>query len=99
MLLSHYAPRKPLLLGNIENLLKLHEGKRIAVLSYQRDYNADTQVILSPVGSKDEAAKNLFASMRLLDSSDADLIIAESLPMGGLGSAINDRLLRASTRL
>jgi hypothetical protein len=34
-----------------------------------------------------------------MDATDADLIIAKGLPMGGLGRAVNDRLKRASHHL
>jgi L-threonylcarbamoyladenylate synthase len=43
-----------------------------------------------------EAAASLFTKLRLLDSAALDLIVAESVPEGGLGSAINDRLRKAA---
>ncbi|MDZ7646211.1 MAG: Sua5 family C-terminal domain-containing protein [Cytophagales bacterium] len=44
----------------------------------------------------EEAAQHLFAALRELDKKDIDVILAELLPTGGLGKAINDRLQRAS---
>jgi len=53
--------------------------------------------ILSTAGDLKEAARNLFAAMRRLESS-SKLILAEKAPDHGLGMAINDRLGRASRR-
>lgn len=92
---SHYAPRKPMLLGDPEALLKSHKDKKVAVLSFQEVYNENTKQ-LSPSGDMQEAAHNLFAYMRELDAGDTDLIIAEQFPDTFLGRAINDRLQRAS---
>jgi len=99
MLESHYAPRKPLIIGNIESLLKEYSNKKVAVLSYFRKYDVPHQYILSADRHMETAAKRLFAGMRELDMTDADLIIAESLPEGGLGRAVNDRLQRAGAPL
>lgn len=53
-------------------------------------------ILLSQSGDDEEAAKNLFASMRALDASEVDMIIAASTPSStGLWSAISDRLSRA----
>lgn len=96
MLTSHYAPRKPLLLGDIPALIEQYKDKKIAVISFTEKYDVPYQYILSPSGSTDEAAKRLFAAMREMDATDADIIIAKDLPEGGLGRAVNDRLKRAS---
>jgi L-threonylcarbamoyladenylate synthase len=55
----------------------------------------ENQEILSKNSSVSEAAKNLFAAMRRLDSLKLDLIVIEKFPEFGLGPAINDRLNRA----
>ncbi len=96
MLTSHYAPRKPLVLGDIPALMEQYKDKKIAVISFTEKYDVPYQYILSPAGSTDEAAKRLFAAMREMDATDADIIIAKDLPEGGLGRAVNDRLKRAS---
>ncbi|MCW3126527.1 MAG: Threonylcarbamoyl-AMP synthase [Bacteroidetes bacterium] len=96
MLTSHYAPRKPLIIGDIKELIHTYRDKKIAVISFSERYDVPHQYILSPSGDIDEAAKKLFAAMREMDATDADLIIAKSLPEGGLGRAVNDRLKRAS---
>lgn len=100
---SHYAPRKTFILGDLEKLVKEHLEKKtnFAVLSF-RDFfpgiAVENQLALSPENNLHEAAKNLFAAMRTLDESGADLILAELLPENGLGKAINDRLKRAAAK-
>ncbi len=99
MLQSHYAPRVPLILGDIEKLLELHKGKKIGILSFQKIFPQTSPyhlITLSPTGNFAEAARNLFAGMRYLDSLDLDVMVAELLPEEDLGRAINDRLRRAS---
>ena len=95
---SHYAPSKRIILGNIEELLQKYPAHCSSILSFERDYHSPHQIILSKSGSLDEAAQNLFASLRSLDKMPADIILAELLPEEGLGRAINDRLRRASVK-
>jgi len=101
-LASHYAPRKPLFLGNLTELVPqlIQQGKEVGVLSFSTHFpshSADRQVILSATQDLKEAAQRLFMAMRLLDESEAELIVAEFVPEIGLGRAINDRLKRAAT--
>lgn len=102
-LASHYAPRKPFLVGELNELVaKLtQEGKAFGVLSFSTHFPtlpSDRQFVLSPGQDLQEAAQRLFMGMRLLDESDADLILAEFVPENGLGRAINDRLKRAAAQ-
>ncbi len=99
MLKSHYAPRAPLILGHLEELRERYQGKNIGIIAFRQalpQIPAEHQLILSPSGDQAEAARNLFAGMRLLDSLGLDLILAELVPEEGLGRAINDRLRRAA---
>ena len=96
---SHYAPRKKVVMGEIEQLLNVNKGKRVGVLSFQRKYAADSiekQIVLSSRGDLNEAAQKLFSAMRELDKFNVDVILTEEVPNFGLGRAINDRLKRAS---
>ncbi|HEY9486863.1 MAG TPA: L-threonylcarbamoyladenylate synthase [Chryseosolibacter sp.] len=93
---SHYAPRKKLLIGNVNELISQNESKNIGILSFQNEYNIPTQIILSPSGDLEEAARNLFSALRKLDEAPVDVILAEYVPDTGLGRAINDRLKRAA---
>jgi L-threonylcarbamoyladenylate synthase len=96
MLKSHYAPRKPLFIGNIEELIRKNDNKKIGIISLSKTY--DNATVLSPNGDLKEAAHNLFAALRELDESDVDIILAEVFPDNFLGRAINDRLRRAAAK-
>ncbi len=99
MLNSHYAPKLPLVLGNIEELVKRYSNKKIAVLSFFQKIDHPSVIRsyqLSPNKELHEAAHNLFSLMHEAENSGADLIISELLPEEGIGRAINDRLKRAS---
>ncbi|GAA0880559.1 L-threonylcarbamoyladenylate synthase [Algoriphagus jejuensis] len=100
---SHYAPKKPFILGNLKEMISENLEKKTAfsVLSFSDfflEVKPKNQLALSPGGNLHEAAKNLFAAMRQLDESSADVILAELMPESGLGRAINDRLRRAAAK-
>ena len=97
MLHSHYAPRKPLLVGNIHELLHEHGGN-VSILSFKDSFHNFRNIRLSETGDLHEAARNLFAAMRKLDADHHELILAEFVPDFGLGRAINDRLKRAAAK-
>lgn len=95
-LISHYAPGKKVILGKIEELLQIYPAHCSGILSFQQDYNSPYQVLLSPNGNIEEAAKNLFAALRSFEKMPIDVILTELVPDAGLGRAINDRLRRAA---
>jgi L-threonylcarbamoyladenylate synthase len=99
MIESHYAPRKPLFVGDVDALLGTHANKRVAVITFKRTVKAWRCEALSPRGDLNEAARHLFATLRALDASEAEVILAEVFPNEGLGRAINDRLRRAAARM
>lgn len=91
-LASHYAPRARLRLNAAAPLPHeafLNFGPNAAA-------SANPTLNLSPSGDVIEAAANLFAYLRALDSSRASVIAVASIPHHGLGEAINDRLARAA---
>jgi L-threonylcarbamoyladenylate synthase len=99
MLKSHYAPEKPVFIGDIAAFLQENKAKKVGVISFSKAYGTDDlQKVLSPGGDLKEAAHNLFSALRDLDESDADVIIAEKFPDSFLGRAINDRLQRAAAK-
>ena len=51
---------------------------------------------LSPKADLKEAAANLFAFLRALDATGAEVIAVAPIPNEGLGEAIRDRLVRAA---
>ncbi|MDH4057860.1 MAG: L-threonylcarbamoyladenylate synthase [Cyclobacteriaceae bacterium] len=94
---SHYAPGKKLVIGKIEDLLKKYPAHSSGVLTFTKSFNIPHLRILSPSGSTEEAARNLFSFLRDFDSLPIDVILTELLPEEGLGRAINDRLTRAAS--
>ena len=86
-LASHYAPRAALRL----NAPRAEPGE--ALLGFGEAPGATLN--LSPRGDLKEAAANLFAMLRQLDSR-AERIAVSPIPVTGLGEAINDRLRRAA---
>lgn len=104
MLKSHYAPRTQLSIINYKSggvPLSIDSSTDVGYLGLDK-FNAnipiENQLLLSPSGDLSEAAKNLFAYMRLLDARGFDIIYTELLPEKGLGRAINDRIKRATTQ-
>ena len=102
MLLSHYAPRKPFVLGGgLEALLEKYAPKEIGALTFGNNWPQlpeENQCNLSADKNDREAAQYIFAMMRQLDQMPVKVIYAELLPAAGLGRAINDRLRRAAAQ-
>jgi L-threonylcarbamoyladenylate synthase len=96
---SHYAPRVPLFLITCgAPLPRPAVGERAGLLLLQpRPAEGYVTVeYLSRDGNLIEAAANLFAALRRLDSARLDRVIVESVPEYGIGRAIMDRLRRAA---
>jgi L-threonylcarbamoyladenylate synthase len=101
MTLSHYAPSKPLYLGDKNSLLSTGRATNAAILCFREKWgeiNASQQWVLSETADFEEAAHKLFSVLREIDESEMPHILAEKLPDEGLGIAINDRLYRASQK-
>lgn len=92
---SHYAPHTPLYMGNIEVLIQKHVGKKMAVISFHTRYEGVDNFILAPDHQLSTAASKLFATLRIIDNSDYEIILSEQFPNEGVGIAINDRISRA----
>lgn len=91
MLSRHYAPRLPLRLC----AYTAHPGE--AMLAFGPGAE-DADLNLSRDGDVQEAAANLFATLRTLDRQEFSAIAVMPVPERGLGRAINDRLRRAANR-
>ena len=91
-LASHYAPDAPIRL----NAATVASDE--ALLAFGADVPAGARAVLnlSARGDTTEAAANLFAMLRALDSAGARRIAVMPIPVSGLGEAINDRLQRAA---
>lgn len=99
MLDTHYAPRKPLYLGDLQQLQAHFTDQKTGIIRLRPESGVASNpydIALSGIGDVSEAAQHLFAAMRRLDAADIDLILAEWMPEKGLGRAMNDRLRRAA---
>ncbi len=93
-LASHYAPRTPVRL----NASNAQPGEAFLAFGPLVAHHDGPSINLSPTGDLIEAAVNLFAALRELDSAGATAIAVMPIPEAGLGEAINDRLRRAAIR-
>lgn len=89
MLSSHYAPRARLRL----NAEAPRDGEAFLAFGPEAPHGVPN---LSVKGDLLEAAANLYAFLRQIDSKGADMIAVSPIPHTGLGEAINDRLTRAA---
>jgi L-threonylcarbamoyladenylate synthase len=91
MLESHYAPKAKLRL----NATAPRNGEALLAFGPAPSF-VGTTFNLSARGNLIEAAANLFSHLRALDASGAKSVAVMSVPLVGLGEAINDRLKRAA---
>ncbi|MGC4063640.1 MAG: L-threonylcarbamoyladenylate synthase [Polyangiaceae bacterium] len=94
---SHYAPRTPLFIRG-EGVAPAGRLGLLSVGPARESSGFERVEVLSETTDLREAAARLFASMRRLDASGLDGIVAELADEQGLGLAINDRLRRASRK-
>jgi L-threonylcarbamoyladenylate synthase len=98
----HYSPHVPLtLLAPGEPLPHPRKGERAGLLTLAPRPDVEGYSViaaLSESGNLVDAAANLFASLRRLDSLKLQRVIVESVPEHGIGRAIMDRLRRAAAR-
>ncbi|HEY7978305.1 MAG TPA: L-threonylcarbamoyladenylate synthase [Rhizomicrobium sp.] len=91
-LINHYAPLAALRL----NANDVKPGEALLAFGAHVPEGARMTRNLSATGNVKEAAANLFAMLRELDSNGAQNIAVMPVPEHGLGEAINDRLRRAA---
>jgi L-threonylcarbamoyladenylate synthase len=89
---SHYAPRAHLRLG----ATSVAPGEALLAFGRAPIEPGGLMINLSESGDLIEAAANLFAALRRLDTQGATAIAVMPIPEEGLGEAINDRLRRAA---
>jgi L-threonylcarbamoyladenylate synthase len=102
---SHYMPATPLRLIDDSQDFYPQKNQRVGLLAWSSALknSASSHMeafaavrTLSDRADLREAAANLFRYVRELDGLGLDLIVAERVPLRGLGAAIMDRLERAS---
>ena len=98
---THYAPRTPLRLIEDVGAFSPEENQRVGLLAWNSAGSEKDFAVVRCLSERQDfrqAAANLFCYLRELDQSDLDLIVAERVPLRGLGAAIMDRLQRAAHR-
>lgn len=96
---THYAPRTPLRLIEDAGAFSPEENQRVGLLAWNSAGSEKDFAVVRCLSARQDfrqAAANLFCYLRELDQSDLDLIVAERVPLRGLGAAIMDRLQRAA---
>ena len=96
---SHYAPHTPVAMQESAQLAHtlaelVDAGRRVALIHYS-DFPA-THAQLRLPASPDGFAHALYAALRTLDTSGAELILVEAPPRNGAWLGVNDRLRRAA---
>lgn len=94
---SHYATNTPLYLVEPAQLLK-HQKDHTITIGFGSEHK-EAGYNLSVEGDLHEAAKNLFETLRMADTADAEAIYVSEVPNSGIGVAINDRLQRAQHQM
>lgn len=107
---KHYSPdadvvvvegKLPAVVAKVNELARFYElrGNRVGVLctdETMREYKAD---VVKSLGSRDDlanVARNLFRLLREFDVARVDIILAEAVPVEGLGLAVMNRLRKAA---
>ena len=107
---KHYAPNAevilvegtvPAVISKIKALTEQYkrEGIKVGILATDETQKEYTANVVKTVGSRsnlETIAKNLFKQLREFDSEDVDVILAEGVPLQGLGLAVMNRLRKAS---
>jgi L-threonylcarbamoyladenylate synthase len=97
MVKHHYAPTTPLYF--IDSLKEIDKSKSSGFIFFQNDFiGVSNSIILSEEGNLDEAARNLYNAMHMMDSQGFKNIYIERFPESELGRTINDRLNRATAK-
>jgi len=96
---SHYAPHTPVAMQDSavvrDTLTRLATaGRKVALIHYSDLPSAHASLRLP--AAPDGFAHALYAALRQMDTSGADLILVEAPPQGGQWLGVNDRLRRAA---
>ncbi|MCL2657972.1 MAG: L-threonylcarbamoyladenylate synthase [Betaproteobacteria bacterium] len=95
---AHYAPRTPLRLveaSELEDRLRT-AGAGTAVIARRPPVAIPHTVWIAAPKEADAYAHDLYANLRALDASPAQLILVETLPADAAWDAVRDRLGRAA---
>lgn len=108
---THYAPEATVILirgainetiNKINVLAQQHReaGLRVGIIcTDETRYGYDQDYVIKSIGSRKQIetiAANLFRVLREFDETDVEIILAEAVEADGLGTAVMNRLLKAS---
>jgi L-threonylcarbamoyladenylate synthase len=107
---KHYAPNAEVVVVEGEadaiakkakELVRLYKekGKRVGVLATDENVGSYETDVVKSLGCRSDLpsiARNLFRLLREFDAEGVDVIVAESVPIEGLGLAVMNRLRKAS---
>jgi L-threonylcarbamoyladenylate synthase len=110
MMHKHYAPNAKVLLidGSLQEMIAKitalsdqykSEGKKVGILATDETIKKFSAPVVKSMGSRfnlDVIASNLFRELRAFNENSVDIILAESVPLDGLGLAVMNRLRQAS---
>ncbi|WP_075256901.1 L-threonylcarbamoyladenylate synthase [Herbaspirillum camelliae] len=97
---AHYAPHTPVVQVAPDELATVLEklaalGKKIALIA-RLQRSGLVSVTRTMPDTADAYAHDLYAALRDMDHTGADLIVVEALPISGQWQGVNDRLRRAA---
>jgi L-threonylcarbamoyladenylate synthase len=107
---KHYAPNAQVVVvegqssavvSRVDELVAYYMGRgsKVGVLCTDETVDCHKADIVKSLGSRSNlatVARNLFASLREFDLQGVDVIVAEGVPLRGLGLAVMNRLRKAS---
>lgn len=101
MSISHYAPKtKFFLFDSVDEIPVNLITEKTGLISFNQihaELQLSNQRVLSHCSDLNEAASNLYKSLYELDALGLQLIVGIKVPNVGVGIAINDRMIRASS--
>lgn len=106
----HYAPEAEMVVveGELERIMKkiqglaetyMAKGMKVGILATDESISSYEANVVKSLGSRRDTAlmaKHLFRLLREFDEEKVDIIIAEGIPLKGLGLAVMNRLRKAS---
>jgi L-threonylcarbamoyladenylate synthase len=106
----HYAPKADMLVftGELENIVMkiksqteelISKGKTVGIMATEETKDRYERGVVISVGSRENMetiGHNLFNTIRLFDQKEVDVILAEGVGLSYIGTAIMNRLKKAS---
>ncbi len=98
MLKSHYSPNLNVIIWDENQKQVIGKNGAIVFDKFMDDIPIQNQMMLSKKADLNEAAQNIFAFLREIETFEIENLYVKLLPEIGLGRAINDRLRRAAAK-